>query len=295
MDSIRAAVFDIHSRYRKPLEPLPSEISPRLSAIHGIKTVLFDIYGTLLISGSGDVGTAFELSRKEAFQRAIDRAGLLNPQEAAVRKTEELFFGEIKKRHAASRQKGINYPEVEIVSVWSSVLRGLSLQPTEEQCIQAAVTYEALANPVYLMPGAPIVIDELKQAGFHLGIVSNAQSFTAPLLEYELGSTLLAAGFESSLCSYSYLLGEAKPSTAIFRPVLESLANNYGILPPQVIYVGNDMLNDVYTATRLGLKTCLFAGDSRSLRLREDHKLCRDTEPDVIVSQLTQIAAVVSP
>lgn len=41
-----------------------------------------------------------------------------------------------------------------------------------------------------------------------------------------------------------------------------------GIESSQTLYVGNDMLNDIYPAQQLGLKTAFFAGDQRSLRKR---------------------------
>jgi len=33
----------------------------------------------------------------------------------------------------------------------------------------------------------------------------------------------------------------------------------------KTLYVGNDMLNDIWTATEAGCRTVLFAGDQRSL------------------------------
>ena len=42
-----------------------------------------------------------------------------------------------------------------------------------------------------------------------------------------------------------------------------------GFPAERVLFVGNDMLNDVAAAAAVGLRTALFAGDQRSLRLRE--------------------------
>ena len=42
------------------LSPLPTGVKASGEPLDGIKGVVFDIYGTLLISGSGDVGTAIE-------------------------------------------------------------------------------------------------------------------------------------------------------------------------------------------------------------------------------------------
>jgi putative hydrolase of the HAD superfamily len=49
------------------------------------------------------------------------------------------------------------------------------------------------------------------------------------------------------------------------------------------------MLKDIWPATRLGFKTALFAGDRRSLRLREDDERCRVLQPDLVIDQLEQL------
>lgn len=294
-ESVRATVIELHQKNRKRIEPIVPEISPIPGALHGVKAIIFDIYGTLLISGSGDVGTAISSSRKEAFRTALVSAGIQEPTDNDADTAEKLFFAEISKSHALSRNRGILYPEVDILSVWKSVLEALTSDLTEETYIRAAISYEVHANPVFIMPGAVKTIMALRNAGYHLGIVSNAQAYTKPLLEYELGNSLEQAGFETPLCSYSYAVGEAKPSSAIFLPVVTHLAKAYGIQPSQTVYVGNDMLNDVYAARRQGMLTCLYAGDRRSLRLRKDNKLCAGIKPDSRITQLAQLLPVVSP
>jgi putative hydrolase of the HAD superfamily len=54
--------------------------------------------------------------------------------------------------------------------------------------------------------------------------------------------------------------------------------------------VGNDKLNDIWPATQLGLKTALFAGDQRSLRLRENDVRCSGLEPDLVITRLSQLS-----
>ena len=72
----------------RPLLPEPSGERARLVPLPGIRAVLFDVYGTLLISGSGDIGTsrhaAAPLSDYFPFSKAaaaasISRTGLVGP------------------------------------------------------------------------------------------------------------------------------------------------------------------------------------------------------------------------
>lgn len=60
-----------------------------------------------------------------------------------------------------------------------------------------------------------------------------------------------------------------------------------------MLFIGNDRLKDIYPAHRVGMKTCLFAGDQRSLRLREGDSMVQGIEPDFIVDDLQQLLDIV--
>jgi len=56
--------------------------------------------------------------------------------------------------------------------------------------------------------------------------------------------------------------------------------------------VGNDRLNDIAAAARLGMRTALFAGDARSLRWRRGDPRCAGVVPDLIVTHWRQLPEV---
>jgi putative hydrolase of the HAD superfamily len=87
---------------------------------------------------------------------------------------------------------------------------------------------------------------------------------------------------------FSYRFGCAKPSTYLFQLAAEKL-QNIEISVHDALYLGNDMLNDIYPAKKAGFQTALFAGDARSLRLREDDPRCRNLSPDIIITDLKQL------
>ena len=62
-------------RLARPLEPLPTEVAGAGDALAGIRAVLFDVYGTLLISASGDVGTA-TTAGEQAFAESCEALGV---------------------------------------------------------------------------------------------------------------------------------------------------------------------------------------------------------------------------
>ena len=123
-----------------------------------------------------------------------------------------------------------------------------------------------------------------------MGLVSNAQFFTPLLFEWFLGGDTADLGFDSELIILSYQLGCAKPSMALFETAARAV-NAKGIATDAVLFVGNDVLNDIFPAKQVGFQTALFAGDARSLRLRAEDPRCRNLKADLIVTDLGQLIA----
>lgn len=291
-------VYDLIQGLSQPLQPVETGLEPRLRLEGPVKAVLFDVYGTLLISGSGDVGTAAEQQADEAMTAALGAEGLPIHRDAAEGAS-RLLASLIEGSHKASKKKGIEYPEVDILEIWADFLAGGRAQgwwkkTNRVNLPELAVHYECLANPVWPMPSAWVAVEKIRLQGLRLGIVSNAQFYTPLIFEVLMGEAVESLGFEEELCSWSYRLGEAKPSVNMFRGPLAVLAKE-GISPAEVVYVGNDMLKDIWTAKQCGCRAVLFAGDQRSLRLREDHDLCLDLEPDAVVTHLDQLPELLSP
>lgn len=295
---LEGEIIEIIAASRPASAPQPGEIRPRLDDLSEIRCVLFDVYGTLFTSASGDVGTAQTSSAEEHFALALSRAGFELAGEGGASEVRRRYFHEIERRHAAQRARGVDYPEVDIAEVWGELLSGLTRdaivtrngKPKEhDDALRAAAWYEALSNPVAPMPSAGSTLEGLRAAGRLLGIVSNAQFYTPLLFPALMGGDFRDLGFREDICAWSYRLGRAKPSVDIFTPILMHLAETDDMAPESVLYVGNDMLNDVWTAQRAGCRTALFAGDARSLRLRRDDPRCAGLRPDVIVLELTEL------
>jgi putative hydrolase of the HAD superfamily len=74
----------------------------------------------------------------------------------------------------------------------------------------------------------------------------------------------------------------------LYERAVEALRNK-NIAPANALYVGNDMLNDIYPAQQAGFQTALFAGDRHSLRLRENDLRCRSLSPDLFIIDLRDL------
>jgi putative hydrolase of the HAD superfamily len=272
---------ELISKYIKPLEPQPTSLHQSGALKDKLKCVLFDVYGTLFISASGDIGIARQESQKiDNLKKLLMQFGI-DAMPQTILKT---FFDRIDEIHQQKRGKGIDFPEVEIDKIWQNVL-----QISDLEVIRAfAWEFELIVNPVYPMPHLAKVLAGIRQLNIPMGIVSNAQFYTLYLFDWLLNSNLQDLGFDSDLLFLSYQLGFAKPSLRMFQMAAEQLKEMH--IPQQaVLYVGNDMLNDIYPAKTVGFQTALFAGDARSLRLRENHPKCRGLSADIVVTDLEQL------
>lgn len=283
-----------------PLEPLPTDIAPILNKLEGIKAVLFDIYGTLFVSGSGDVGTASAVDTAEALVQALTVSGFKGDLDRAGEIGKGILQSEVLEWHAASHAAGVDFPEVDISRIWEKVIArlrmdgllnhsGIDIEPIR----QLALEYECRVNPVWPMPDCKETLLALKERGLTLGIVSNAQFYTPLLFSAFFEETADGIGFDPDCCIWSYKELKAKPSADLFPKVKKYLLRNHGISLDETVYVGNDMLNDIYTASQAGCKTVLFAGDERSLRLRKTDERCIDLEPDAIITSLSQLSDLI--
>lgn len=276
--------------HRSALAPIKTFVQPKHCQLTDVRAVVFDVYGTLVVSGSGDIGSADSNDHSSLMGRVVSEAGLADQLESLP--TDQTLKSTISKMNASRIGDDCPSPEVDIVSVWQNVLANHGL-PRAEQCIEQVVclaaTYESMANPTWPMPGAEEVLERLGSRGFDLGVVSNAQVFT-PLLVQDLLilKKFEGSGFRHDLCFFSNRYRHSKPGDRLFQALLQNLQRR-GILPQEALYVGNDMLNDVWSASQVGMKTAWFAGDERSLRPRGDDLRCRGLQPDLVLTSLTQL------
>lgn len=276
---------ELISQYIAPLSPIPTALRHSGNLKKKIKCMMFDVYGTLFISGSGDIGITKKKS-PETYEETYELEQLLI--EFKIRKTPKAvlndLFAAIEKKQDKLRKQGIDFPEVEIDRIWMSILKNNDLGTVRK----FAAMFEMIVNPVYPMPNLEEVLSACKKSKILLGIISNAQFYTSCLFEWLLDSNLEKLGFHPDLILFSYKSGHAKPSPFMFQSALERL-KRLNVPANSALYIGNDMLNDIYPAKKTGFNTALFAGDTRSLRLRKDVTECKTLSPDLVITDLIQL------
>ncbi|MCG8525838.1 MAG: HAD hydrolase-like protein [Opitutales bacterium] len=285
-------LIQIIKEQSSPLAPIETEEQSSLPKLEGIRCVLFDIYGTLMVSGVGDISHSKAENRSQSIARLADELNF--SLKNTTKDLGEAFLEIIKSHQAQTKATGVIYPEVEIREVWLDYMQNYTYQdvvnvPTHPLIEEAAVRFELMVNPTWPMPFLEMTLCALKNNDIELGIVSNAQFFTPLLFNAYFDRSVESFGFAEDLCQWSFFFKEAKPSTRLYRLNSMKLEAKYGIQPNEVLYVGNDMLNDIMPAQEVGFKTALFAGDQRSLRWRENDPRVNGIKPDMILTSLDQI------
>jgi putative hydrolase of the HAD superfamily len=260
--------------------PTPTLMKPDFKRYTSIKAIIFDVYGTILISTSGDIDES-EISAENlrvALKSADIRITSSNPKGMLIEMLDS-FKKEIKKVHQKERSSDKPYPEVDILEIWKSIIEEQHLKSnlviSNPLCIKCfTFIFEVIANNIYPMPGMKEVIFSLSQKGLPLGIISNAQFYTPVILNFFISDKVTeqeeVLPFDVDLTIFSYKKMRAKPDRHLFEPVKAHCEQKYGISPFEILFVGNDMFRDVYPAHLAGFRTALFAGDRKSLRLREE-------------------------
>jgi putative hydrolase of the HAD superfamily len=273
-------------RRLSPLSPLPTRLAKRGHCHPSIKAVLFDVYGTLLISASGGINQdGGNRIHSDQMTQLLDRYDIhVTPQ-----KLKEDLMSAILAEHDQIKAKGIAYPEVVIESIWESLLGWRDT----ERIKQFVIEYEMIINPIWPMPHLWTVLKGLSERNITLGIISNAQFYTPLMIEASAGVSFEKLRFDPDLIFFSYQYGQAKPSAYLFEKAAHHLYLK-GISAKNTLYLGNDMINDVIPAGKVGFQTALFAGDSRSLRLHKDDPDCHCKTADLVITDLIQLLEVIS-
>lgn len=277
----------------KPLETISTNIKPKLKKISDIRAVIFDIYGTLLISNVGRNSLSESpLESDTAIKEALEASNF------EILET-DIKFGEIYTEHISThygirQSEGIVYPEINIADVWQDYLNELFSQGiidgdlTERSIRRVILNYEFRVNPVWPRPGTLEFLRTIQDNNIYSGVISTAQFYTSLALETLYQNSLDTLGFKKSICIWSYEHKHLKPSNILFERCVEGL-NVLNIQPEETLYIGNDMHCDIIPANKFGFKTALFAGDAKSYNNTSSKDEINACKPTLIFTHFDQL------
>ena len=294
--SLKRMLIERIKELAEPLSPISIDHATSLKKLSGIKCVAFDFYGTMFISGVGDIGIDEdpEGESEEIFRNSLEAAGFTVNDVSAGTYGLQVLEKTLARHKDEAKERGIAYPEPEIREVWKDTLKEMAEQSMisgsvdESSIAKFAVEFEFRINAVWPVPNLAGILTNLKKQGLELAIISNSQFYTPLAFEAIIGQSPENFGFNKDLLVWSYKCGRKKPDTDFYADFVNRIQEQ-GMDPTEVLYVGNDINKDIKPAKYLGMHTALFVGDSRSIRHEESELKHLSLSPDLVIDRLSQI------
>jgi FMN phosphatase YigB (HAD superfamily) len=285
-------------------------VKPHLVRLPHVRVVLWNVYGTLLAISGGDLvfehpqtfvmGTALEKTIQEFKMWAAMSRKPGQPSEYLI----HVYTQVVSTQCLAAA--GERYPEVGAERVWEAIIRKLLQKDYKfdtgffgslnEFSRKVAYFFHASLQGTAGYPGAAVALRHIASAGLTQGLLADGQCFTPVQLGRALteqdAATRVDELISDGLCSLSYDIRGRKPSERLFRHALDALKAR-GVEPSQVLHVGSRITQDIAVARRHGLRTALFGGDRASLQATPEQLKDPASRPDVMLTELTQVADVI--
>jgi putative hydrolase of the HAD superfamily len=228
----------------------------------GIAAVYFDAVGTLLHPEPPAAAVYAAAARR--FGSRLDLPTIAARFAAAFRRQEGLDVA-----------AGLRTEEAREVARWRAIVGEVLDDASDpEKCFEELYAHFARPLAWRCAPGTAAVLGELDRRGYVLGIASNfdhrLRGVVAGLPELRPVRHLVI----------STEVGWRKPAAVFFRAVVDRV----GRAPPQVLFVGDDPVNDLEGARRAGLRALLVSPGRR-------HLSCAA----VVLSSLEELAAWLPP
>jgi FMN phosphatase YigB (HAD superfamily) len=297
--------------------PAPPEIDrpkarPHLVCLDDIRCVLWNVYGTLLAIAGGEL--RFDHPQKFVMDVALDKTiqefkmwGSMSRKPGQPADYMRVIYDQVLlEQRGISGPGGEKHPEVCADRVWEAIVKKLLQKDyrwdagfygaLNELGRKVAYFFHASLQGTACYPGAADALRTLSEYHITQGLAADGQCFTEVQLQRGLEAQGPEAKYDEwidpALRVLSFEVRGRKPSERLFRQALDALAER-DITPDQVLHVGSRIAQDIVPARKLGMKTALFAGDKASLQATPEQLKEAASRPDVLLTELGQLAEVV--
>jgi len=205
--------------------------------LSGARAIFFDAVGTLLFPCP---------SAPHVYAQVACRNGLLLSEEVIRRRFREAY----RQQEEIDRLSGWVTSEQRERDRWQAIV-GATLDGVADPQACFAELYEHFSRPEAwrLHPEAADVLARLREQGYTLGLGSNYDSRLRRVLD---GYPELAPLRERAVISSA--VGFRKPAAEFFHEVVRQAGSS----PAEVVFVGDDAVNDYHGACTAGLKAVLL-------------------------------------
>ena len=207
------------------------------------KNYVFDLYGTLVdIHTDEEAPAVWERLAYFYNYYGADYTGeeLRIAYDAIINEMEGVLQGD----------KHEMYPEIQIENVFRKLFLRKNIKPDHMLAIYAGQFFRVLTTEyIRLYDGVGELLDELKQRGACLYLLSNAQRI---FTEYEMRALHIYDCFDSVYISSDYSC--KKPDEKFYR----ILIRDQGLNPKETLMIGNDPKCDIEGAAAVGLTPVIY-------------------------------------
>lgn len=227
-----------------------------------IKAIVFDLDGTIISDDHIQDGLLY-VYRKNI--NLLGNIGFDSFQNANYKSVDN-----VRKLHS----NGKIYLHQVGITIWYQILKYLNI-PTNSTLVYTLYTdlQKFILDNIELKPGFIELIEYLKNEDIKVGILSNGLFVE----RFERVKRLGVLDFIDVLVS-SDMVGVEKPDKKMFLYILEIM----NILPRDVIYVGNDPIQDIEGAKAVGLLPIMMLDKKQKNKLRPKDVITIEDFRDVI-------------
>jgi FMN phosphatase YigB (HAD superfamily) len=297
-----------------PRVPKDAPVSARAldKPLHGIRAVVWNLYGTLLRVTDGQLLLSHhtELRMQVALEKTI---GEFNMWNSMTRKPGAPWEYVLPKYRAALQDLELTtgapdgeFAHVNGASVWRRILDMLGQKEyqydegfygnLDQLSEKIAYFFQSCLQAVEAAPNALKALTCVRQSGLEQGLLADAQPFSLIQALRAFGQQgklpPLSELFDPACLILSCQLGVRKPSAGMYDACLQRFADK-GVQPKEILYVGNRLQADVAIAKQMGMRTALYAGDKLSLQATPAEIKHRDLRPKRLLTDLIQIRNVI--
>jgi putative hydrolase of the HAD superfamily len=135
--------------------------------------------------------------------------------------------------------------------------------------------------------GAAVVLRELKERGFAIGLISNTGRTPGSVLRQILDRLGLAPSIDAMVFSNEH--GQCKPQRSIFDALRRALGVEYD----EMVFVGDNLYVDVFGAQRCGMRAVHFVPAARGTAVAPpvDHEM--EIVPDAAITTLAEVPSAI--
>jgi putative hydrolase of the HAD superfamily len=236
------------------------------AVVGDIDAIFFDMNGTLRVR------EPHEPTQRAAFSRMRE---LLGKEDAS-----EAYWDELTRRQRAySRWAQENLLQLSEKEIWTRwILPEMPREQIEPVAAELTLAWSERKGRIIPKQGAEETIVELKQRGYHLGVISNSMS------SLDIPRSLVTYGWNEyfDVVILSSATKYRKPAP---EPFWEA-ARRLNVKPDRCAYLGNRISRDIVGCKRAGFAFGIIIEPPQGGRKDEQ---AQPTEPDAVIHSLSEL------